>query len=86
MTNQSKFLKYAREQINMTRTEMSKKLGVSPQFYGFVENGKAALPPVYFKKFLKITGVGPTDLYEATVEDYCVYISTFLPWSTNEPR
>ncbi len=79
MRNQGEFLKKARTAANLNKSEMAKKLGFTAQFYGKIENGKADLPPKYFKKFLKITGANTEDLFSETLSDYGDYISRFLP-------
>ena len=79
MRNQGEFLKKARTAANLNKSEMAKKLGFTAQFYGKIENGKADLPPAYFKKFLKITKADTEELFAQTLCDYGDYISQFLP-------
>lgn len=78
MTNIAILLKEYRESKNMTRLVVSKKIGVTQQFYGRIEKGKVGLPPKHFKKTRKVLNIPSLHLYTALIADFKTSMKEYL--------
>ena len=63
------FLRVARTSLDLTQTEMAKKLGISKGTLCDVEKGRQLVSPALAKKIAKKTGLSQTLAIKASLQD-----------------
>jgi len=78
MENTRAVLRERRLRRGLTIREISKIIGVTPQFYGHIETGRAPFPLKYANQIAKLLLLPKSILSEALILDYSEGIKKWL--------